>query len=193
MNYLRIILVALFMVTQMSAQQNNLPYYEIPEASQEFTAGAVLSRMIDGLGFRYYWATEGLSTHDLNFKFNEGSRSTRETITHILELSEVILKTANKQFTKKYNLSKITDNEKRKITLYNFKAASEIFKQSESLAPYRMTVKKGDKVVEYSIWNLMNGPIEDAVWHTGQIASFRRMSGNPFPKGVSLLTGKVKK
>jgi len=40
---------------------DSLPYATIPEAPQEYTAGSVVSRMIDGLGFRYYWATEQLT------------------------------------------------------------------------------------------------------------------------------------
>ena len=43
--------------TTMNAQE--LPYYEIPKETNKYTAGSVASRMVDGLGFRYYWATEG--------------------------------------------------------------------------------------------------------------------------------------
>ena len=42
--------------------QEKLPYYQIPEPSTEYTAGTSASRMVDGLGFRFFWATEGLST-----------------------------------------------------------------------------------------------------------------------------------
>ena len=51
----------------MNAQnKNELPYAQIPEAPNEYTVGGVVSRMIDGLGFRYYWATEGLRSEDLS-------------------------------------------------------------------------------------------------------------------------------
>ncbi len=50
-----------------------------------------------------------------------------------------------------------------------------------------------DKVEEYPFRNQINGFIEDAVCHCRQKVSFRRSSENPFSKGVSLLTGKVKK
>jgi len=43
---------------------------------------------------------------------------------------------------------------------------------------------------QFPFWNVINGPISDAIWHTGQVVSFRRTSGNPFPKGVNVLTGK---
>ena len=41
-------------------------------------------------------------------------------------------------------------------------------------------------------WNQLNGPIEDAVWHSGQIVVFRRASGNPISKKISVSTGKVR-
>lgn len=44
----------------MAQNAEQLPYYEIPEPAESYTTGGVLSRMMDGLGFRYYWATEGL-------------------------------------------------------------------------------------------------------------------------------------
>ncbi|MFT7499284.1 MAG: hypothetical protein ACI8QP_001887, partial [Porticoccaceae bacterium] len=45
---------------------------------------------------------------------------------------------------------------------------------------------------EYPFWDLINGPIEDAVWHSGQLVSFRRSSGNPMNPKVNFLTGKVR-
>ena len=52
----------------MEAQSNkeNSPYYEIPDYPEKYNQGTVVARMIDGLGFRYYWATEGLRAEDLN-------------------------------------------------------------------------------------------------------------------------------
>ena len=44
---------------------------------------------------------------------------------------------------------------------------------------------------EFPFWNQLNGPIEDAVWHCGQIVAFRRASGNPISKKISVFTGKV--
>ena len=51
-----------------SNAQDKLPYDKIPDAPESYTAGSVVSRMIDGLGFRYYWATDGLRTEDLQYR-----------------------------------------------------------------------------------------------------------------------------
>ena len=49
-----------------------------------------------------------------------------------------------------------------------------------------------EEKVEFPFWNQLNGPIEDAVWHSGQIVAFRRASGNPISKKISVFTGKVR-
>ena len=48
----------------------------------------------------------------------------------------------------------------------------------------------GDREIPF--WNQINGPIEDAVWHCGQVISFRRSSGNPYNSKASLFTGKLR-
>ena len=168
--------------------QTKLPYYEIPEAPKEFTPGTVASRMLDGLGFRYYWATEGLTEKDLGFQPNKEARTTAETIDHILGLSQVILN-ATLKVANGTPQPKMTFAEKRKKTLENLQQASNILRESINISEYKMIF--GEK--EFPFWNAINGPIADALWHTGQVVSFRRSSGNPFPKGVSVLTGKVKR
>lgn len=182
----------LCMLQQINSQE--LPYYEIPEAPTTYTAGTVAGRMVDGLGFRYYWATEGLTEKNLAYKPGENTRSILDTADHILILSIMTLSALEKTdmtFPKQGSLS---FKEMRKMTLDNFKKSSDILKGSKDLSEYVMRIKRGNgKVEEYPFWNQLNGPIADAIWHVGQIVSFRRSAGNPLPKGVSLLTGKVRK
>ena len=175
------VLTAIF---TMNAQEK-LPYYEIPKAAKEFTPGTTASRMVDGLGFRYYWATEGLTEKDLSFKPNPEARTTAETIDHILGLSQVMLNATLKK-ANGGKQPKMTFDEKRKKTLENLQQASKILRESKDISQLNMIFGK----TEYPFWNVINGPIADAIWHVGQVVSFRRSSGNPFPKGVSVLTGK---
>lgn len=164
--------------------KEKLPYNQIPEPSTEFTAGTTASRMIDGLGFRYYWATEGLLEKDLTFKPNLTARSTEETVEHIYILSIRILNAALIKVNGEVEPS-MSFAEKRKKTLENFLQASTIFKESKEVSKYKMLFKEK----EFPFWCVLNGPIADAIWHVGQIVSFRRCSGNPFPEGVNVLTG----
>lgn len=190
MDMKRLFITTLILLTcmQMTAQEKNDYYYKIPEAPKEYKAGTVVSRMIDGLGFRYYWATYGLTAKDLAYKPSPEARTCEETIDHILGLSQVVLNSA----LKVPNASpqpKMTYAEKRAKTLENLKKASAIFKESTDLSEHKIIFKRGDKTTEYPFWNQINGPISDALWHVGQVVSFRRASGNPFPKGVSVLRG----
>ncbi|XZC79526.1 DinB family protein [Tenacibaculum sp. ZS6-P6] len=185
-------LIFFMMSTQTQAQ--NLPYYEIPKASDSYTAGSVASRMIDGLGFRYYWATEGLTEKDLKFKPSDEARNLFDTVDHILVLSIMTLSAVEEVEMSFPEEGTLTFSEMRKLTLENFKKASEILKSSNDLSKYIMKIpRRNNNVVEYPFWNQLNGPIADAIWHCGQIVTFRRTSGNPLPKGPSFLTGKVRR
>jgi hypothetical protein len=175
-------------MTTQAQEKNELPYYELEEGGKEYSAGLVASRMIDGLGFRYYWATEGLTKKDLVFKPNKEARSVEQTIDHILGLSQItlnaVLKKANQTLKVEMSFS-----EKRRKTLENLKKASDILRNSKDVSQYKMIFSTN----EFPFWNVINGPVADALWHTGQVVSFRRSSGNPFSKEVNVLTGKVKK
>jgi len=188
----------IFISTTIHGQDVNtadLPYYQIPDASEKFTAGTVAARVIDGLGFRYYWATEGLRNEDLIYKPNDSARTTLETINHIYGLSKVIVNATTKtvnDFT--IEQSVLTYKEKRKKTLENIKNASEILKMSsaEEIEKFIIIFKSKNGISEYPFWNNLNGPIGDALWHTGQVVLLRRASGNPFNSKVSLLRGKLR-
>lgn len=172
---------------------NELPYAEIPEYPASYTAGSVAARMIDGLGFRYYWATEGLRKEDLAYSPSEKGRTCGETIDHLYGLSNVIVnattKTANDSSLPKIEL---TYEEKRKKTLQNFKKASEILNESTDLTEFMLVFKSEKGSSEYPFWNNINGPIADAIWHTGQVVLLRRASGNPFNSKVSVFNGKLR-
>lgn len=184
----------IFLVTIMAHSQNDLPYYEIPEAPKEFTEGTVASRMVDGLGFRYYWATEGLTEENLKFKPSEDARNMFDTVDHIFILSIMTLSAVEGTEMDFPEEGSLTFAEIRKQTLENFKKISDILKSSTDVSKFVMKIeRRGGVVEEYPFWNQLNGPIADAIWHCGQLVSFRRSAGNPLPKGPSFLTGKVRK
>jgi hypothetical protein len=182
-----ILFIFLLTMTQTNAQ-DELPYAEIPKPAESYTAGSVVSRMLDGLGFRYYWATEGLRSEDLAYRPGGLARSTEETLDHILDLSQVIVNSAL-GVPNGVPQPEMTFEEKRKKTLLNIQQASQIFIKETDLSKFTIVFKRGDQTTEFPFWNQINGPISDALWHVGQVVSFRRSSGNPFPKGVSVLRG----
>ena len=190
------LLTCLFFFTALSAQNEmaELPYYQIPDYPEKYTNVNVAARMIDGLGFRYYWATEGLQEEDLNYKPSEDARTTRQTIEHIYGLSRTIVNASKKQANEGRLNYDISFEEMRKNTLNNIKTASDILKNSKrkDLKKMKVIFKRKDQTNEFPYWNMINGPIADAIWHCGQVVSFRRASGNPFNSKVSVLRGKVR-
>jgi len=59
-----------------------LPYTTIPAYPENYTATGIAARTVDGLGFRYRWATEDLREEDLNYRPDSTARTSLETMDH---------------------------------------------------------------------------------------------------------------
>jgi len=189
---IKIISLPLFIILTVSLSgQGKSYFYQIPEYPEQYTATNVAARMVDGLGFRYYWATEGLTEKDLQFKPGDSTRTSLETIEHIFQLTQILANAVNKKPTiNDLAAPKPGFNELRQKTLENLEVSSKILKSKDAdLSAFPMIFKNPARTTEFPFWNLINGPIADALWHVGQIVTFRRSSGNPFPAGVSVLQG----
>lgn len=173
---------------------DTLPFRSIPDYPERATPGAVVARMIDGLGFRLYWATEGLRPEDLDYRPTPESRSILETLRHIAALCEAVRNVgANRPSVRPLNdpedlaslrglaLNRLADARAHFVRLAKPAEleALEVAFQSPDGTP------RG----EANFWHLLNGPLADALWHTGQIVAFRRANGNPLPPGVSVFRG----
>ncbi|WGD33923.1 hypothetical protein [Olleya sp. YS] len=183
-----LLLLTLILSTIIITQNNDLPYYELPEASESYTAGTVAARQVDALGFRFYHATDGLTEKDLEYKPTDSVRTTAETVDHIYDLSKIILNSTLKKANSKESAN-LTFEDKRAATLKNLKQAADILRASEDISQFKIIF--GERQIPF--WNNINGPIADAIWHCGQIASFRRVTGNPINPKVNHFTGTVKK
>ena len=114
----KIIIVLLTIIPlTINSQEKNLPFSEIGDYPTEYTLPTnVISRLIDGLGYRFYWATESLTENDLNYKPSEDSRSTMEVIEHIYGLSLMIVASFDgKEFDFKQDKTRLCKFEKRKL------------------------------------------------------------------------------
>ena len=172
----------------MNAQEK-LPYYEIPKMEETYTAQTTVARMIDGLGFRFYWASEGLTEKDLSYQPIGKGRTCIETIDHIYDLSATMLRLTNTDFKQIKAKDEMTFLEMRKQTLLNLEALRNKVLLTNDLS--ELSVKKEDKIT-IPFFYMINGPIADAIWHTGQISSFRRSSGNPINSKVNHFSGTIR-
>jgi hypothetical protein len=127
---------------------------------------------------------------DLDYRPSEGARTSFETIEHINGLTTVLLNAVNKRPTGAGTAEKLSFAELREKILLNIKTASDILKKTDAkLEDFDMIFDRPTGKQEYPFWNLVNGPIADAIWHVGQVVTFRRASGNPLPEGVNVLRG----
>jgi hypothetical protein len=179
-----IIICILFLSLFNLKAQEKLPFYEIPKQTEEYTAQAVVMRQIAALGFRFYWASEGLTEKDLQYKPTPESKSTLETIKHIYNMSFWMLTLTETEHPQPKKTGKISLEELRKATLNNYQALSNRVKNVNDLKELSIKSK---------FFQIINGPISDSIWHSGQIATFRRITGNPINSNISHFTGTVKK
>lgn len=179
----------LLLAHRAPSQETELPFAEVPAYSENYTAGTMAARMVEALGFRFYWATDGLTSKDLTYAPSEDARTTEATIKHILDLSYIIVNSTLKQENVKQDTDAMDYDDMRSQTLLNLKMAADILRSSDDISQYKILF--GEREIPF--WNQVNGPIADAIWHCGQIASFRRSTGNSINPKVNHFMGNVKK
>jgi hypothetical protein len=158
-------------------EEDKLLYTRIPEPPSEMSATSVLIRLMDGIGFRYRWATEGLREEDMEFRPCATSMTIQELLAHIqglLNISESFITGKKLEKVQPENLV-----ERRINTLEAVRRTRNALTKidDEFLADRRYQVPWASR--EFPIWNLINGPISDSLTHIGQIASWRKINDNP--------------
>ena len=195
---------SLFMAPFLTAQTQNvenvntsetLPYHQIPDYPESYSPGNIAARMVDGLGYRYYWATKDLRPEDLSFKPSADGKTTEETLEHLLGLSQTIVNAVtNTPNVRPADRPEMNYEQKRKATLENLKKASDHLRAAKDgdVESFEIVFQRGENRSAFPFWNLLNGPLADAIYHVGQIVSFRRTSGNPLHPFVNVFIGKTK-
>ena len=161
--------------------REELPYYHLPDPPDTVSGASVLARMVDGLGFRFRWATEGLREDDYTFRPAEQCKSIREQTEHIWGLVNWIM------------LSLTGDSMERAdtINLIRLSVLEMIVEIRRLLLTMSDDELKHARINDHSFWHIINGPVADALTHVGQINMIRRLAGNPTPE-VNVFTGKPK-
>lgn len=167
-----------------------LPFSSIGTYPDSYSPTTVLSRMIEGIGFRFYWATEGLRQIDLDYKPCKDGRSCYETIEHVSMLTDAI---CDAFAGRVYNFSnhKSGFGAYREGALNNLNTIFNALKENPDLSDVSVRLDYNGQDVITPFWNLINGPFSDIIYHTGQIVAFRRIAGNPINQGVNVFLGQV--
>lgn len=163
---------------------SDLPYASIPDPPAHASATTVMMRMIDGLAFRYRWATEGLRAEDLAFDPGEGSWTPRQLLAHILWLANAVCRSVGAEQTDRdpEELAARDDIDVvRRETLERLQAARRSLEAmtDEQFGERSFEIVEGKR---FPVWHILNGPLADALTHVGQVNAWRRQSGNPTPK-----------
>ena len=85
------------------------------------------------------------------------------------------------------------NKELRKKTLGNLQFVKNKLKQEDDFSKLNIVFSQGENKTTLPFWNHINGPISDAIWHSGQIVTNRRASGNPINPKVNVFIGKNNK
>ena len=196
MNKISLNLFLFFIIISGHMQsQDQLPFKSIPQYPDNYKSGNIIQRMIHGLGYRYYWATEGLTDKDLKYRPSNKAMSSLETLEHIYGLAETINKTSLKKVNyRPYRDAPENFESIRRETLNHLQLAANRFSDLsyDEISDNEIIFETNDIKTVFPLWNLINGQISDAIYHTGQIVSFRRTTGNPMKKGVNVFIGKTK-
>lgn len=149
-----------------------VPFYEIPDYPEGVSGASVLVRLVDGLGFRFRWATEGLSKEDYEFRPAPDCMSIEELVRHVWRLVNWVCQTL-----------RIGDHPKQEDI---FQTRKSVLEMAHTLRAALLSMDEEElaaaRIRDKPFWHIINGPIADALTHVGQINSFRRLAGNPTPK-----------
>jgi hypothetical protein len=143
-----------------------------PQAPDEPSASNAIARMIDGLGYRLYWALYGLREEDCQFVLCDGAHSIKDLLWHILGLVNwVYLHVYRQQMSRKPSII-----DQGIDTLLALEKLRQTFLEmgDAELVNYKL----GDM----PFWSYINMPLADALHHVGQVSMLRRAAGNPVAK-----------
>ena len=149
-------------------------YRSVDEYPSREDANGVLIRLLDSLGYRFYWATEGLSKGDYDYCPGHGCQKIGELLKHIWGLVNWVHDSILAEGTESTRPS--DPDAQRDQTLGMLLSMRQHVERIGQEELFRITIKGSP------LWHVINGPLSDALTHTGQIASFRRLNGNPVPK-----------
>lgn len=158
-----------------------LPYSELPPAPAELRGATALVRLVDGLGFRYRWATEGLGDEHLAFRSAPGAMTLGEVLEHMLGLVEWVERTLADDPGRPREPRPGELEGLRRRTLETLLALRALLLETsdERLATVAITGSRARGPEPF--WSVINGPLADFLTHVGQVTTWRRQAGAPAP------------
>ena len=156
-------------------------FRSLPPGPEAVTGSAVLVRLVEAIGFRFTWATEGLRESDLSWRPTPETMSIAELAGHVLELvAWVAFSTGAIPVgpQKPESAPPFPEVRQRALEVLALLRARLAGMRDEEISAVRIGSRAGPVP-----WpHIVNGPLADALTHIGQINVLRRANGNPAPK-----------
>jgi hypothetical protein len=146
----------------------NILYDSVNEYPGKITGTSMIIRMLDGLGYRFRYASEALTPEDYQFSPGQGCKTIGEIVEHIWGLVNWICQSI---FEEKENRPK--DIESQRIHILEL--VTKLRTYFDSIDDMELA---NIKIHKLPFWHIINGPLSDALTHTGQINTLRRLAGN---------------
>ena len=144
-----------------------VPYESVDGYPDKITGASVIIRMLDGLGYRFRYATEELTQEDYHFSPGHGCQTIGEIVEHIWWLLHWVYESILEEEAMPQ------DSEAQRIhTLKLITKLRTYFENTDDSGLEQI------KILNQPFWNMINGPLSDALTHTGQINTLRRLSGS---------------
>jgi hypothetical protein len=144
-----------------------------PQPPDEPSASNAIARLIDGLGYRLYWALYGLKEEDGQYVLCEGAYSIKDLLWHILGLVNwVYMHVYGQQMSRRPSII-----DQGIDTLLALEKLRQTFLDMDDAELANC------KLEDMPFWNYINMPLADALHHVGQVSMLRRAAGNPVVKG----------
>jgi hypothetical protein len=148
---------------------DDLPFRRVDGYPSTVNGSGVMARLLDALGFRFYWATEGLTEEHYAFSPGSGCRTIGELVQHVWGLTNWVY------------VSVYGQSEGRPEAVPNLRA--HVLRMIERLRAHFGAIDDAGlgaiSIDGLPFWHMINGPLADALTHVGQISSFRRLAGLP--------------
>ncbi len=168
-------------------------YHTLPDPPGDFGAVTVLSRLLDGLGFRYRWAAAGLVAGDLSFTPGHGAMTLGELLLHMRQLVcwVGVNVSASQKGREPVRWSEAcahlpdVGNDPDALSEQVLQVIATLQTDlaqlgDERLGDVRLLASSGPDL--RPLWNAINGPLADFLTHVGQLNAWRRQMDNPAPR-----------
>lgn len=158
--------------------------------------------MLDGLGFRFRWAADGLSAEDLAFSPGHGAMTLGELLLHMRQLVGWVgvnvhgARVGGEPVIWSAACAELADpgsdptmlSEQVLETIATLRA-DLLALGDDGLSDIRLLASSGPDLRPF--WNAVNGPLADFLTHVGQLNSWRRLLDKPAPP-VDVFRGRRK-